>query len=309
MLKVWPFLTMDNFYEIQFPSLVKINHKNLLCRLRQLFLFISNIAGHLQLGSVLRNNCFKAMAHHHLRIQYKYLGEYLVCGFSAKQKLVSLTESYRYLMPLVSKKNALNGIQSGIVLWSQPYNNDEFSITLEIPELTYREGEWVLAFNANKTTIFTMSFTLLPAEIVEKGNPELAVLIGGVQGTAGCSDWIKLAAKANGDIFPSILLFTALQALALSWRVNTIFAVTAAKQISPVVRENAERYLNTYDKFWESQGGVLVNDFYKFSPLPAEKPASDLSGTHSARSKRKRALRKQLLESISAYCERLFAVG
>ena len=306
MMKVLPTALIDQTYEFKLPKVVTVNRNNILCRLNQSFSFLQNLGGHLKLSKTLQAGCFSAMREHHQRIQYKYLGEYLAYALSPLQKLQALNSHYEYIANHLVNAGGLENVQQGITLWSQHYKQDVFSIVLEMPELTYREGEWVLAFKANQTTIFMLSFTIVPARIIEKNHSEMAMVIGGVQGVAGCSEWIKLAAKANGDIFPSILLFTALQALALSLGLNTIFAVTVEKQISPAVRDQAERYLNTYDKFWESQGGLLADGFYKFTPLPAEKPSNELSGTHSARSKRKRALRKQLLDIMLMRCSTWF---
>ena len=306
MMKVLPTALIDQTHEFKLPKVVTVNRHNILCRLNQSVSFFQNLSGHLKLSKTLQAGCFSVMREHHQRIQYKYLGEYLAYALSPLQKLQALNSHYDYIANHLVNSGSLANVQQGITLWSQHYKEEVFSITLEMPELTYREGEWVLAFKANQTTIFMLTFTIMSARIIEKNHSEMAMVIGGVQGVVGCSEWIKLAAKANGDIFPSILLFTALQALALSLGLNTIFAVTAEKQISPAVRDQAERYLNTYDKFWESQGGLFVDGFYKFTPLPAEKPVSELSGTHSSRSKRKRALRKQLLDDMFKQCLAFF---
>ncbi len=306
MLKLLPSFTNNMNYAVKLPKLVKLTPKNLGCRIQQSLLLAINLPSHLHLGGKLQSHLFSGFVEHHSRIQYKYLGEYLVYQMSANQKLNSLIDNYDFFIDAGIKSNALMSLTQGISLWSHEYQDVMLSIHLTVPELTYREGEWVLSFMANHSTIFTMTFTIMAENVLNRAAGEEKVLfIGGTQGTAGCSDWIKLAAKAYGDIFPSIQLFTAVQALAMALGLNKIIAVTAAKQISPAVHEDSERYVNLYDKFWESQGGELVNGFYEFAPLPAEKAAEELSGKHAARSRRKRQMRKALLDTLIGNCQRI----
>lgn len=297
-----------SFETIGFPVWMRVTKGNLLCRLKQLAFFVLYFPGFLRLVRLLGLPCYKNMADKRVRTQYKHLGDYLIRGMPVINKLGILIHNYKFLSKILSANGSLLGDRGGVCLWAPQRQESQFEIALDVPELdmSFREGEVVLLFSMNSKLVYTLTFTVVPAELIDKRYSGDAILIGGIQGAVGSSELVKGASKAFGEIFPSVILLLAVQALAIAWRIERIFAVSVCNQIAPSVSNNPQRYLELYDHFWEAQGARKFGNYYEFFPLPAEKREEDLSTTHSRRTRRKRELKKQLLQEMIVSVEQRF---
>ncbi|MBW8785219.1 MAG: DUF535 family protein, partial [Novosphingobium sp.] len=175
-------------------------------------------------------------------------------------------------------------------------------ILLEPASVSPMEGELQLRFCFRTSSLFTLTFSLVPKGIL--GSTMDAIVIGGVQGGYRCRVEIREAAKLNGEISPAAMLVLAVRALARVLNVTELIAVGEQEQIAMAYASHKIKL--DYGQFWLDAGATTVGRVYHVPVDPVEKPLVETPLTHRSRTRRKRERRKALSHAIEQQLALLF---
>ncbi len=187
-------------------------------------------------------------------------------------------------------KECINDIAKGeIVLWEEP-SYDIMSISFNIPYYDM-EGDLCVTFHVGLTSVYHMSFTIIKGHLLGIDEDNI-IFITRVQGVAGTFDMIRRATKELDDIAPTVILFTAIQAISTAYEIKSIAGITAREQIVVGEMEPVERFHSSYDSFWIKMGGIKINNVAFLLPtVPQSAPLNLIKKNHRCRTKYKRQLR------------------
>jgi uncharacterized protein VirK/YbjX len=135
----------------------------------------------------------------------------------------------------------------------------------------------------------------------------MAILVACIQGRRGCLDQISRAARDCVDTSPALLLLSAVEGMAMAWRIGTICGVSDDEQLSKDVEGKQPGIWFEYDLFWESHCGDRCKGWYQLSvPLP-HKPLSSASADNRKRIRRRRRFREALRDAVCSAVEARYA--
>jgi uncharacterized protein VirK/YbjX len=228
-------------------------------------------------------------------IPLKYLGDHLALSLSPPQRRRALTGHYATL-PSVLHPGVQDELRNGILIWQKELSNDSppLSIVLESSALAPMEGELQLRFSF-KSDLYVMTFLLAPGEVFDM-DCENVLFIGGIQGLINSREEMREAAKSNGEISPAAMLILAIQALGSVMRVGELLAIGEDDQIS--MGYSRQNISFDYGRFWTEAGGVPRGRHYGIPLETPQKPLSEISISHRARTKRKREAKRLIREAI-----------
>jgi uncharacterized protein VirK/YbjX len=274
-------------------------------RVAQTFILLFHFRKYRKFYSMISKSSFRDVVESDPSIPYKFIGKYLARFFSARQRLDILAHHYEFINASFAQDSNRLFVREGFVIWSKNNEGNMFSIELAIPRRTEMEGELCAVFKMNGKMLHTMTFTILPGEMI--GIDEyLAIFVGGSQGEKGHTETIRQASKALGEICPAKMLLISLQALGRALGIGTIAGVSCRGHICPTVSKSPEDFSSLYDSFWRLNGGESWGEFFRMKTEISEKPSTSLSASHRARARRKRALQHALLNEITLGVERYF---
>lgn len=296
---------------MSWPSLLKMarptSYKGLVRRSMRGMRFAAYGIWLLHFYNKISQSPYKAIINKNPLILCKFTGEYLADFITTKNRLNALSHHYSQMARFFRAPKFAQDLQNGITLWSTTKEEDTFSILLNLPNLTCLEGELCLDFHLNHTSICVLTFTIVPGSILGLQAEEV-LFIGGSQGIAGASEKIRYAAKRNNEIWPLTMLVIALQAMGKAVDIPLLAGIAAQNHATTSVRTNTTKYLSTYDDFWEANGGIRHDTVHLFSTTLHEKPIEQIARNHRCRTKRKRAIKNELMNEILATFEQYAAV-
>lgn len=262
---------------------------------------LHKLPAHLAVAHALALPHTRELAQHHPKSAFKYLHKYLARCFDIHTRSAILANHYRYLDGRVRSDFISRICRGKIMLWEDEADGHQYRIVLTYPK--NEEGELFLDFNEDDATLFTLSFTIAPGEVLGLEDEQIA-FIGRLQGTANNRESIKRATKSFQDISPAALLLDAVRAIATSLDISGIVGVSASNQVCLCdTRRNTATC--TYDEFWLSAGACPIDGLGFYLPTLAEdKPLSSIKNNHRSRVKRKRQFKSELMEQISLAFER-----
>ena len=230
------------------------------------------------------------------RFLYKYLSPYAAASFSQATRLAVLTHHYQYL---AARSNAtfFSALAGQPVLWKHYHGADEYAITLSYALSVDYEGELSLKLARNGTVLQVISFVLAPGAAIGLPTPQV-LLLTHVQGLVGL-DELRNATKALRDIAPAALLVHAAFGLALAWGIDSAVGVGTAEKAGTWV----DRHFD-YDGFWQitfKAERLAIANLFALDIPPMEKPLELIKRNHRARTLRKRQLKQQVREQVTAY--------
>jgi uncharacterized protein VirK/YbjX len=163
----------------------------------------------------------------------------------------------------------------------------------------YLEGEMSLLFKVNTELAFTLSFTIVPGDIVGS-SAKHAILISRLQSPKGANVTFRIVSKALHGITPAKALMDAVQGVAQAFQISELFGLSGRLQ-SAYAEAYAPLYLSAYDEFFRSHGMTKVGDAFFRGIVPLEqKPVTEAitKATNRSRGKHRRELRKQIFEAV-----------
>ncbi|HKP97071.1 MAG TPA: DUF535 family protein, partial [Fibrobacteria bacterium] len=186
---------------------------------------------------------------------------------------------------------------NGLRVWSSTFEGKTISINLTLPGPTLMEGELCLVFRMDALALFTMTFSIVPGNLV--GIPShQTIFIGGFQGTKGHTGTIRYASKAMGEICPSKMLMISIRALGRALGIGIIIGVSSAEHVCETINRFPNEYLSQYDFFWMANGGEPLGKSFKMRVGLSDKPSTSSSASHRARARRKKLLMHTILEEM-----------
>jgi uncharacterized protein VirK/YbjX len=203
-------------------------------------------------------------------------------------------------------KEAINNIaKNEITLWEDPVGDDIFSISLRIP-IHDLEGDLCLTFYVGLVQIYYMSFTIIDGRIFGIPEPNV-IFITRVQGASGQFQLIKRATTKLDDVSPVSMLFTTVQAISKAFGLKNIVGITAKEQVVLSDMEPSDRFMNSYDNFWNSIGAKMINHMaYKLPTGPRRTNQCVVKSNHRCRTKYKRNFKflvySQILDTFRQQC-------
>ena len=187
-------------------------------------------------------------------------------------------------------------VDTGVTLWRCPIE-PRLTIALKQGNPEFRDGEIELQFREGAKVIYFMGFTLVPPNSIYKKN-EYGILITRVQGSTGYLDFFKSVNASLNDVAVNHLLFAGMRGLAAFIGVRNIYGVSTKFQ-SYYVPDRFNRFDKCYDQFWDAlQGKRVSHGFYQI-PIPyVDKDISLISQHHRSRTRKKRAFKNSIIESV-----------
>jgi len=277
------FFQLVGTYQMRLPFKRLANLMHFLLNLRSYFLLEACLS---ELGVAKNCNAYPEL---HL----KYLSNYLAPCFSVRQRISCLLFHYRFL--LGNREIPFMEIVSGEQreIWGRIWDGKRYAVSFSYPSAAFREGDLTLNFTSHGKSLYRLCFSFIPGRVVGI-DEDTVILIGGSQGTKNAQTEIREASKAFGEICPATLLLLQLMALAKSKGIRTILATSVSGHTATPVIKGDVNAVSAYDAFWESNGGVRLDWFYKLQSELIFRPSTAASSSHRARARRKQ-VRKMLL--------------
>ncbi len=237
----------------------------------------------------------RELVKHHPKSTFKYLHGYLSRALDIRARSAILANHYHYLDGRV-KADFIGRICRGkIPLWETEAAGHRYGIALTYPN--NEEGELFLTFTEDDTTIFTLSFTIAPGNVLELADEQVA-FIGRLQGVVNQRESIRRATKALQEVAPAALLLDAVRAISTAMDIPGIVGVSAENQIC-LREKRRSSAASVYDEFWISAGAYRASDLGYYLPTELqEKPLSSIQNKYRSRVKRKRQFRSEAVNQI-----------
>ena len=175
-------------------------------------LFVA-IVGHFELIRLLNRSGARALAKQHPNYVNKYVAPYLAKSFSQKSRKEILKFHHQYLAEHVTELFYHKILQSPSILWKDIIDGNRYAISLSFDAQWHAEGDLSLCFEMNEVTIYQISFTIVPGNLI--GCPAVqALLVSRAQGKKGQAEAIRIATRACRRVAPPHLLMAAVQSIA-----------------------------------------------------------------------------------------------
>jgi uncharacterized protein VirK/YbjX len=261
-------------------------------------IIFANLHRQRSVSAILRMPNFCAIASLQPRFPFKYLNNrYLARRLTTSERALALTHHYRYLDAKASDCFLRETLHDGITVYRIVVRNTVYTIVMVLSGPITDEGELSLELRLDGTTIFHLSFTIVPGTVIDI-DAEDAVLITRIQGVRGLFKQIQMATKDLHEISPPALLFSAIHGTALAFNIGYIAGVAGVNQ--PAYSESdASEFTSAYDDFFISLGGIgNANGFFCFRVPLREKPLALVKRDHRSRTRRKRMLKSIVTESV-----------
>jgi len=261
-------------------------------RLRQFAYVGSHLLSHLRCALTVRRSGF---ASDNL-ISLKYLGDHLALSLTTSERREALMGHYAALPEL------LNGVGSGrlsegIAVWRRDVGIGQppLSITLEPSHLAPMEGELQLRFS-HQQDLYVLTFMIAPGRVFGAAC-ERVLFVGGVQGIFGARREMRAASKLNDEISPAAMLILAVQAIGKAVQAGEIIAIAEDDHIS--MGYSPASIMFDYGRLWTDVGGERRGRHYRVPFETQQKPLSQISLSHRARTRRKREAKRLISQSIA----------
>jgi uncharacterized protein VirK/YbjX len=224
---------------------------------------------------------------------------YLATGFSELQRAKCFMFHYHFMMDVFGETFLDDLFFGSVEIWARDIDGARHSIAIKQSRTSLVEGELSLEFQVDALCLYTVSFTIAPADLAGAGD-EGQVLISRVQGSWGLWPQIKQATRRMKDVSPSFALIAALQGLASATGIHRLGGVSALYQPARASTYKSD-FDQAYDQFFRSLGAEPLDDRLFSACLPlAEKPMTEVKPGHRIRTRAKRAIKHEIAEAAAA---------
>jgi uncharacterized protein VirK/YbjX len=235
------------------------------------------------------------------RFAYKYLThDFLARGLTTAERANCFLHHYRRIHAALPEWMLRQTLDDLISLFEIYADGRRFNITMGMSRDFDKEGEFSLNLHVNGEIVFLLSFTIVPGAVVRSQAVE-AILISRLQGMKGSYREIHSATKTLHDVAPDALLFSALQGLAIAFKIHEIAGVGAALQ-SSCTKDLTAAFNQAYDQFFSALGIAPNAAGFYITPVPAEpKPLEQVKKGHKLRTKEKRAFKLSVQQACTDF--------
>lgn len=270
---------------------------------RVLWSIIRNLRGQIELLRIFSRPAFKTMAFREPVFSFRqHARDFLFPGLSAKKRTVSILHHYRFLLSRMSDRlSRLSGLWK-VPLMEHQKDGRDFAVTLGLPPKdALLEGESLLELLVDGAPIYHLQFTIVPGWVLNSEQRDV-IFVQRIQGVKGCFEEIGAATKAFSEIAPPLLLVSVLQGIAAAWGVREMACISAKSQYTAKYyddEDSSARYKEAYDNFLLELGATRVSaEFFSLALPLQEKPIALIGNGHKARTRRKRAFRREIANRV-----------
>jgi uncharacterized protein VirK/YbjX len=231
-------------------------------------------------------------------------GEHIARTLTRRNKADSFRNHYVFLYETVSPETFDAMLFREVTLYECCYGDTLYSITIQASRERLNEGEMSLYFHANGASLYILSFTIVPGQVLGLVDRQ-AFLISRVQGTPGRFQDIYQATKDIHEVAPQAVLMAALQGIAETIGVRNMAGISGTNQACYEARIGAV-FEQAYDQFFTSLGAVPHSTgLYLLSvPFP-QKPLNLIKPGHRPRTKLRRKLKSEIAHAVALSWQRL----
>lgn len=217
--------------------------------------------------------------------------EYLAQDLSVQQSVACFVHHYRRLRGALPDYTLQRLLKNDVVLHQAAYRGHKITLAIAISKRCDKEGELSLLLSVDDVVVLTLSFTIVPGYVVGLNATE-SILISRIQGAPGCYPHrIRLATKALRGVLPRLLLFSALEGVAMGMGIENIAAVPSTRQ-SSFINVLARYFGKSYDRFFIELGMNTTDSGFFAAAIPLSgKALSEVKRSHRSTTKRRRAVR------------------
>lgn len=270
---------------------------------RILWGFTTNIYRQLEILRIMTSPVLLGLVRFDPILPFKYLTRgYLAGGLTVAERASCLAHHYRQLNARFPGAILRRILYGEVTLLEVRENDNVFAIVLGFSRLDVREGELFLHLQVDGSTIFILQFTIIPGWVVKSERADV-LLISRLQGMKGCYRQIHLATKAFQEVAPAALLFATLQGIGQALGIREMAGVCATSQFC-YSEDCSASFEGAYDDFWIKLGADKATaSFFSIPFRPLEKPLESIKNGHKARTKKKRAFKRQIADAVSRFLQ------
>jgi uncharacterized protein VirK/YbjX len=270
---------------------------------RVVWSILNNLRGQIELFHIFSLPAFKSLVLHEPIFSFRHLSrDFLFRGLSASERTASILHHYRFLFSRLSKRSFCQFGPWEIPVIEHQKSGRNFAVTLGLPSQSdLWEGEGVLQLLVEEAPVYQLGFTIVPGWVMHSEQRDV-VFVQRLQGVKGCFGQVSAATRAFNDVAPPLLLVTVLQGIAAAWGIREMACVSAKSQAASKFNSDERSsalFKEAYDDFFLQLGATRVSaDFFSLSFPIGEKPIELIGNGHKARTRRKRALRREIADRV-----------
>jgi len=234
-------------------------------------------------------------------LPFKYLREnYLLRGLTISARATALIYNYRYLRDMLRDDLLSKVLYDRVALYEMLEENHRYVVDLNISSPCYNEGELSLSFKMDDLTLYLLSFTFVPGEIVGIDAPTV-ILVSRLQGTYGCYPQIRAAMRALKGLALPMFLVVVLEGIAEALNIQHFAGIAGSNQHKYSDAKNSALQ-KIYDNFFTDLGATKnVSGFFCTTFPLQEKPLKLVNSCNRSRSKIQRKLKRRVATDVSSF--------
>jgi uncharacterized protein len=221
------------------------------------------------------------------------LRSYLSIVLRRKNRIKVMTHHYTYLRDNLDDDFLARICRTPVPLWKEEAKGVSYQIVISVPPSVSgqnREGDLSLLFQADSTSIFTLSFTICPGAPFKLAADD-AMYIGRLQGARDRMDLIKTSTKNCRDTSPQVLLLAVAQGIATAMNLKHMVCI-AYEGKALAQQDELCNVKSIYDEFWVAMGATKLGDHAYHMPIPTpRKPLESIGQHHRKRAAKRREYR------------------
>ena len=232
-------------------------------------------------------------------VYLKHLRKAYACNLSVSERATMAAYHYRLLPERLGPDFLNNSIETGVPIWSATDDPQGPRIVAKAASQYDFEAELNLQFWLGTDLLYIMSFIASPGAIWGREEPTV-IVVTRVQGIRLFLKEMKTATAISGDCGPRLLLFAALEGLAISMGVQQIIGIGVRMQIAtsfgPI---NSPSFLENYDLFWRSLNGQFrLDGNFNLTAPSLHKSLENVPSKHRTRALRRRIYRDLTMRAV-----------
>ena len=253
----------------------------------------------LRLARALPPDAFGVMQEKNAGVYLKHLRKAYACTLSVSERASMVAHHYRLLRERFGLDFLNNSIENEVPIWSANDDPQGPRIIARTANQYDFEGELNLQFLLGPDLLYIMSFVVSPGAIWGRAEPTV-IVVTRVQGIRLYLKQMKTATAISGDCGPRLLLFAALEGLAIAMGVQQIIGVGVRMQIAtsfgPI---RSPSFLENYDLFWRSLNGQFrLDGNFNLTAPSLHKSLENIPSKHRTRALRRRVYRDLTMRTV-----------
>ena len=261
--------------------------------------FLIYLPSTLRLAQALHADDYGVMQKKNAGVYLKHLRKAYACNLSVSERASMVAHHYQLLRERLGVDFLNNSIENEVLIWSATDDPQGPRIIAQSANQYDFEGEMNLRFLMGTDLLYIMSFVVSPGSIWGREEPNV-IVVTRVQGIRLFLKEMKTATAISGDCGPRLLLFAALEGLAIAMGVQQIIGIGVRMQIAtsfgPI---KSPSFLENYDLFWRSLNGQFrLDGNFNLTAPSLNKSLENTPAKHRTRALRRRIYRDLTMRTV-----------